>query len=35
MSIKATQRLQELLAIRAATAAAHCSKPKPNKPPGA
>ncbi len=33
MSIKATKRLEELLAIRAAAAGAHCSKPKP-KPPG-
>jgi hypothetical protein len=32
MSIKATKRLEDLLAARANVAAAHCSKPPPNKP---
>lgn len=32
MSIKATKRLEELLASGITAAAAHCSKPKPNNP---
>jgi hypothetical protein len=32
MPTKATKRLEELLAVRANAAAAHCTKPPPNKP---
>jgi len=36
MSVKAIKRLEELLAVRANAAGAHCGKPTPNrpKPPG-
>ena len=32
MSIKATKRLEELIAAGINAAGAHCSKPKPNNP---
>ncbi len=32
MSIQATKRLEDLLAVRINAAGAHCSKPRPGKP---